>query len=48
MRNRALGDKAYQGADKPTQIPKKKPKGGELNKEEKAANKPAFARTDLC
>lgn len=34
-----LGDKAYVGADKPTQIPKKKPKGGELSEEEKAANK---------
>lgn len=34
-----LGDKAYQGADKPTEIPKKKPKGGELSEEEKAANK---------
>lgn len=34
-----LGDKAYVGADKPTQIPKKKPKGGELNEAEKAANK---------
>lgn len=34
-----LGDKAYLGADKPTQTPKKKPKGGELNEEEKAANK---------
>ena len=34
-----LGDKAYQGADKPTTIPKKKPKGGELSEEEKARNK---------
>lgn len=34
-----LGDKAYLGAAKPTQIPKKKPKGGELSEEEKAANK---------
>ena len=34
-----LGDKAYLGAEKPTQIPKKKPKGGELNEVEKAANK---------
>ena len=34
-----LGDKAYQGADKPTTIPKKKPKGGELSEVEKAANK---------
>lgn len=34
-----LGDKAYLGADKPTQIPKKKPKGGELSEAEKAANK---------
>lgn len=34
-----LGDKAYLGAAKPTQIPQKKPKGGELSEEEKAANK---------
>jgi hypothetical protein len=34
-----LGDKAYVGADKPTHIPKKKPKGGELSEAEKAANK---------
>lgn len=34
-----LGDKAYLGADKPTQTPQKKPKGGELNEAEKAANK---------
>jgi len=34
-----LGDKAYIGADKPTQIPKKKPKGGELSEEEKADNR---------
>ncbi len=34
-----LGDKAYLGAVKQTQIPKKKPKGGELSDEEKAANK---------
>lgn len=34
-----LGDKAYQGAAKATEIPKKKPKGGELSEEEKAANK---------
>ena len=34
-----LGDKAYLGADKPTQIPQKKPKGGELSEAEKAANK---------
>lgn len=34
-----LGDKAYLGAAKPTRIPKKKPKGGELSEEEKAANK---------
>ena len=34
-----LGDKAYLGAAKPTQIPKKKPKGGELSEAEKAANK---------
>lgn len=34
-----LGDKAYLGADKPTQIPKKKPKGDELSEAEKAANK---------
>lgn len=34
-----LGDKAYLGADKPTQTPKKKPKGGELSDAEKAANK---------
>lgn len=34
-----LGDKAYIGADKPTQIPKKKPKGSELSEEEKAANR---------
>jgi hypothetical protein len=34
-----LGDKAYLGADKPTKIPKKKPKGKELSEAEKAANK---------
>lgn len=34
-----LGDKAYLGADTLTQIPKKKPKGGELSEAEKAANK---------
>ena len=34
-----LGDKAYLGADKPTKIPKKKPKGGELSEEERAENK---------
>jgi DDE superfamily endonuclease len=34
-----LGDKAYLGADKPTQSPQKKPKGGELSEAEKAANK---------
>ena len=34
-----VGDKAYLGADKPTKIPKKKPKGGELSEAEKAANK---------
>ena len=34
-----LGDKAYLGADKSTQIPQKKPKGGELSEAEKAANK---------
>ena len=34
-----LGDKAYLGADKPTQIPQKKPKGGELSEAKKAANK---------
>ena len=34
-----LGDKAYIGAAKPTQTPKKKPKGGELSEAEKAANK---------
>lgn len=35
----SLGDKAYLGADKPTRIPKKKPKGGELTEAEKAVNK---------
>lgn len=34
-----IGDKAYIGAKKPTQTPKKKPKGGELTDEQKAANK---------
>ena len=34
-----LGDKAYIGADKPTLIPKKKPKGGELSEEEKEENR---------
>lgn len=34
-----LGDKAYQGAAKQTQTPKKKPGGGELSEEEKAANR---------
>ena len=34
-----LGDKAYLGADKPTQIPPKKPKGGELSEAEKATSK---------
>ena len=34
-----LGDKAYQGADKPTITPKKKPKGGELTEEEKENNR---------
>lgn len=34
-----LGDKAYIGADKPTQTPQKKPKGGELNEAEKAENR---------
>ena len=34
-----IGDKAYIGAAKPTQTPKKKPKGGELSEAEKAANK---------
>ncbi len=34
-----IGDKAYIGADKPTLIPKKKPKGGELSEAEKAANR---------
>lgn len=34
-----LGDKAYLGAKKITQIPKKQPKGGELSEAEKAANK---------
>lgn len=34
-----LGDKAYQGADKPTMTPKKKPKGGQLTEEEKEQNK---------
>lgn len=36
---RKLGDKAYIGAAKPVITPKKKPKGGELTDEEKAANK---------
>lgn len=34
-----IGDKAYLGAEKSTQIPQKKPKGGELSEAEKAANK---------
>jgi hypothetical protein len=34
-----IGDKAYIGAEKPTLIPKKKPKGGELSDGEKAENK---------
>lgn len=34
-----LGDKAYIGADKETQTPQKKPKGGELSAAEKEANR---------
>lgn len=34
-----LGDKAYVGAEMPVRTPQKKPKGGELTEEEKAANK---------
>lgn len=34
-----IGDKAYIGAAKPTQTPKKKPKGGELSEAEKAENR---------
>jgi hypothetical protein len=34
-----LGDKAYVGAEMPIRTPTKKPKGGELTKEQKAANK---------
>lgn len=34
-----IGDKAYVGAEKPTQTPKKKPKGGELSETEKAENR---------
>lgn len=34
-----LGDKAYIGAEKPTQTPQKKPKGGELSDAEKVANR---------
>lgn len=34
-----LADKAYIGAEKPTLIPKKKPKGGELSEAEKAENR---------
>lgn len=34
-----LGDKAYVGAQPPVQTPVKKPKGGELTAEQKAANK---------
>lgn len=34
-----IGDKAYIGAAKPTQTPKKKPKGGELSEAEKAGNR---------
>lgn len=34
-----LGDKAYIGADKLTQTPKKKPKGGELSEAEKEENR---------
>jgi len=34
-----VGDKAYIGAEKPTQTPKKKPKGGELSEAEKAENR---------
>ena len=34
-----VGDKAYLGAAKPTQTPKKKPKGGELSELEEEENK---------
>lgn len=34
-----IADKAYVGANKATRTPQKKPKGGELNAEEKAENK---------
>ncbi len=34
-----VGDKASLGAEKPTQTPKKKPKGGELSEADKAENK---------
>lgn len=34
-----IGDKAYQGAEKATLTPKKKPKGGDLSEAEKAENK---------
>lgn len=34
-----IGDKAYVGAAKETETPKKKPKGGELTEAEKAENK---------
>ena len=34
-----IGDKAYVGAIKDTETPKKKPKGGELSEEEKAENR---------
>jgi hypothetical protein len=34
-----VGDKAYIGADQPTEIPKKKPKGSELSEAEKAENR---------
>lgn len=34
-----IADKAYQGAEKPTLTPKKKPKGGELSETEKEENK---------
>jgi len=34
-----IADKAYVGADKPTQTPHKKPKGGELSEAEKEANR---------
>lgn len=43
-----IGDKAYIGVEKPTQTPKKKPKGGELSEAEKAANRLISPGAHLC